>query len=358
MDQAVPVREARERWRRPVALAVALCLLVAIAILALSFDNRQTGAHNPQTANAYVGGDTTPLSARVTGYLRQFPVTDNQVVQAGQLVAVIEDDDYRAQAGQAAAQLQAAQARLAALDAQLRQLAEETAQARTGEVAASADAGRASPELRRQILLLHTDLGQQRALDQARADQSRYDADITAARALTQLAERQADELAAQRDEQAGVVRARQADLRLARITLGWTRLSAPVAGTLGPRLVRKDDLLTPGTTLVVLTPLDGVWVDANFTERQIPDIRIGQRARLVVDAFPRQPLEGRVTGLSPTTGSALSAIPADNTTGNFTKVAQRVPVRIAIRWDRSPLRGLVRPGMSVIATVFTNGSP
>ncbi|WP_428374691.1 HlyD family secretion protein [Lichenicoccus sp.] len=354
MDLARSIRNARTRWTRPVGLGVALCLLVAIAILVLSFDNPQTGARDPQTANAYVGGDTTPLSARVTGYLREFPVADNQVVQAGQLVAGIEDDDYRAQAAGAAAALDAAEARLTALDAQLRQLAEQTAEARTGEVAASADAGRAAPELRRQVRLLHTDLGQQRNLDQAQADQRRYEAGIAQARALTGVAQRQTDELAAQRDEQAATVLGRRADLRLARITLGWTRLSAPVAGTLGPRLVRQGDLLAPGTRLVVLTPLDSVWVDANFTERQIPDIRIGQRARLVLDAFPRQPLEGRVTGLSPTTGSALSAIPADNTTGNFTKVAQRVPVRIAILWNGSPLRGLVRPGMSVTATVFT----
>nr|WP_321986524.1 HlyD family secretion protein [uncultured Lichenicoccus sp.] len=337
---------------------MAICLLVAIAILVLSFDNPQTGAHDPQTANAYVGGDTTPLSARIAGYLRQFPVVDNQVVQAGQMVAAIEDDDYRAQAAQAAARLDAAEATLAALDAQLRQLAEQTAQAHSGEVAASADAGRASPELKRQMLLLHTDLGQKRALDQARADERRYDADSSAAHALTDVTRRQADGLAAQRDEQAAIVQARQADLRLARITLGWTRLKAPVAGTLGPRLVREGDLLGPGSRLVVLTPLDGVWVDANFTERQIPHIRVGQRARLVLDAFPRRPLEGRVTGLSPTTGSALSAIPADNTTGNFTKVVQRVPVRIAIVWNGSSLRGLVRPGMSVTATVFTRGAP
>ena len=151
---------------------------------------------------------------------------------------------------------------------------------------------------------------------------------------------------------------ARQADVRLAEINLGWTRVVAPADGTLAARLVRVGDLMQPGTVITSLTPLDTVWVDANFTEHQIPRIRVGQPARLRVDAFSDSPLDGHVIGLAPLTGTVTSAVPADNTTGNFTKVVQRVPVRIAIDWHGSPLIGRVRPGMSVVATVYTGAPP
>ena len=336
-------------------LAAGLALIITLAVAILSFDRNQTGRHNPKTENAYVGGEVTPLCARVPGYLVRLPITDNQIVHAGDRIARIEDDDYRTSVDQAMAQLAAAQARLAAIDAMLRQTAEQVEQARTSEVAALAESGRAVPELLRQKLLLHTDVGQQRNLDAAAADQRRFDAAIRAARADVTLQERRVAALRAQRAQAEAQILARQADLRLATIMLGWTDVVAPVDGTLGPRLVREGALVGGGTRLVVLTPLDSVWVDANFTERQLPDIRIGQAARLELDAFPHEPLRGHVIGLLPTTASALSNIPTDNTTGNFTKVVQRVPVRIAIDWANDGLRGRVRPGMSVTATVFTD---
>jgi membrane fusion protein (multidrug efflux system) len=344
----------RSRWR-PAAVFTALALLATLAIvLVLSFDRPLVGRRDPETDNAYVGGDVTRLAAHVTGYIRALPVADNQPVRAGDLIAEIEDDDYRAQRDQARANLAAAQAQAAAIDGQRKQLAEQIEQTRTGETQSRADLGRTAPELARQELLVRTDLGVRRALDQAQADQRRMTAGLEAARAQTTARERQADVLAAQLEQARATVAARQADLDLAQVTLDWTRITAPVDGTLGARLVRVGDLVSTGTQLVRETPLDTVWVDANFTERQIVDIRPGQPARLRVDAFPDQPLDGRVVGFSPTTGGALSAVPPDNTTGNFTKVVQRVPVRIAIEWRGSPLRGLVRPGMSVTATVRT----
>jgi membrane fusion protein (multidrug efflux system) len=133
------------------------------------------------------------------------------------------------------------------------------------------------------------------------------------------------------------------------------------VDGTLGARRVRVGDLVAAGTKLVSLTPLDSVWVDANFAERQMAYIRVGERARVRLDTFPGVMLTGRVTGISPATGGRLSAVVPDNTTGNFTKVPARVPVRIAILWNESGggrLRGLVRPGMSAIVTVLTGAAP
>jgi membrane fusion protein (multidrug efflux system) len=183
-------------------------------------------------------------------------------------------------------------------------------------------------------------------------------ADVDRAAAQLQSVRSQLDVLAAQRSQAQATLKARQADVMLARITLGWTRITSPVDGALGARRVRVGALVGPGTEIVSVTPLDTVWVTANFTERQIAGIVPGRRARLHVDAFPGTELDGHVVGLSPGTGATFGALPADNTTGNFTKVVQRVPVKIAIDWNGSKLRGQVRPGMSVLARVATEGAP
>jgi membrane fusion protein (multidrug efflux system) len=336
----------------------AVGVIIAAAVFVLSLDKGFTYRENPQTDNAYVGGDVTHVAARVTGYLTSLPIADNQPVHAGDLIATIEDDDYRAERDQAQAALLAARARLDAIDAQQAVLLAQIAQTRSSEEGSIAAISSTQPELARQQVLIHTDAGVRRALDTAIADQKRDLAGVQAAHAQRLVRERQAATLDAQRRGAQAAVVARQADLDLAQLNLGWTRIVSPVDGTLGARRVRVGDLLAAGTRVVGVTPLDTVWVDANFTERQIPNIRIGQPARLRLDTFPGDVLAGRVIGMSPVTGGRLSAIVPDNTTGNFTKVPARVTVRIAILWNDSGnagrLRGLVRPGMSAVATVLT----
>ncbi len=338
--------------------ALGAAAVVAVAVALLSFDRPITRERDPQTQDAYVGGDLVPVAARVQGYLVALPIADDQVVHEGDVLAQVEQDDYRAQVDQARAQLAAAEAQVASLSAQQAQLTAQIGQARTQQASQQAATVRTSPELRRQQELISTDVGLRRSLEQAQADQRRSEAGIESAQATLAVRQRQSDTLAAQRARAEAAVLERRAALALPEINLGWTTIRAPADGTLGPRQVRVGDLVQPGGTIATLTPLDTVWVDANFTERQIPLIRPGQLARLRVDAFPGQPLDGHVVGLSPLTGSQLSAIPADNATGNFTKVVQRVGVRIAVDWHASPLRGLVRPGMSVIATVRTGAGP
>ena len=295
-----------------------------------------------------------PIAARVQGYLVALPIADNQMARSGDALAQIETDDYRASLHQAEAALLAARAQVDTLTAQQAQLAAQIGQAQTQETSQRATTVRTAPELIRQERLLGTDVGLRRNVEQAEAEQKRTEAGVEAAHASLVVRQRQLDTLAAQRDQAVAALAAREADVALARINLGWTRIPAPAAGTLAARLVRIGDLLQPGGMVTSLTPLDTVWVDANFTERQIPGIRVGQRAQLRLDAFPGQVLNGHVAGLAPLTGSQLSAVPPDNTTGNFTKVVQRVVVRIAIDWNGSVLRGRVRPGMSVVATVLT----
>jgi membrane fusion protein (multidrug efflux system) len=160
--------------------------------------------------------------------------------------------------------------------------------------------------------------------------------------------------LAAQLEQARASVDAAAAELRLAELNLGWTRIVAPSDGTLGQRQVREGSLVAPGTVVDTVTPLDGVWVTANFTERQIADVRVGAPAEVRVDAFARVAIPGRVAGVAPATGSQFSLVPADNSTGNFTKVVQRVPVKLALDLSVTGLAGRVAPGMSARAQVFT----
>ena len=338
------------------AMSFAACaaILIIAAATVLSLDAPDFSQEDPQTRDAYVGGDVTGISARVQGYLTRLMVSDNQRVHAGEVVAEIEDADYCTHVDQAKASVDAARATLAMIEAQQSELESEIGESRSAEASSVSQTVRTDPELIRQRALVHTDAGLRASLDRAVAEQREMRADVVAAGALLHKRELDGAVLVAQRHAALAALAARHADLELAWIDFGWTRIKAPIDGTLAARRVRVGDLLTPGTVVVTETPLQTVWVDANFTERQIPLIRVGQRAVVRVDAFPGCSLEATVVGMSPVTGGRLSAVPPDNTTGNFTKVPARVPVRIMFRWGDSKLRGLLRPGMSAVVTVLT----
>jgi membrane fusion protein (multidrug efflux system) len=334
---------------------VGTAVTAAIVVALLSWDAPFADAKNPQTLNAYVDGDVTPLSARVQGFITRLPITDNQPVRAGELIATIDDADYRSQAEQADAQVAVAAASLRSLDGQILAARRQVDEASAALQAAQAGLVSDAPESVRQRRLAPTDAGLTRNVEAAVAAARVTNAGVARARAQLAAVRTQLDVLAAQRDQAQGVLAARQADAALAHITLGWTQVRSPVDGVLGARQVRVGSLVGPGSVIVSVTPLAGVWVTANFTERQIAFIAPGRRARLRVDAFPDAVLDGHVVGLSPATGATFSATPADNTTGNYTKVVQRVPVKIAFDWNGSRLLGLVRPGMSVVALVATD---
>jgi len=353
-DGSQPPSPPKRHW---LLFAAGVALVAAAGVALLAWDAPLARERNPQTEDAYVDGDTTPLSARVQGYVRRLPVADNQPVHAGDLIAQLDDDDYRAQLEQAQAQAGVAAAMLQSLDGR-----EVALRLQVDQSLASLDAARAGlvstgPEALRQRTLAPTDAGLGRSVDTANAEAQVTGAAVDRAQAQLDAMRQQLDVLAAQRRQAQATLAARQADTRLAAITLDWTRIRAPVDGVLGARAVRVGTLVAPGTAVIAITPLDTVWVTANFTERQIAHLQPGVPARLRVDAFPGQVLDGHVAGLSPGTGATFSGLPADNTTGNYTKVVQRVPVKIAIDWGSSPLRGLVRPGMSVSALVATDAN-
>ncbi len=321
--------------------------------------NRWTGAARLEsTDDAYMAGDVTPLSARVSGYITEVAVNDYQSIHQGDLIAVIDPSDYEAQLGLAQANLAAAQATLANLANQRDVQRALVSQAEATIESAKADVLRYDLEAARQRdLVYHSSAGTQQLLEQADANDKRAHAQLELNKA--QLAQQKAvlAGLDIQQKQIEAQIRAAEAQVTLASDNLRYTRVVAPADGLVGQRQVRPGQFVNIGTQVIAVVPLPKIWVIANYKETQMTDVRIGQPARVAVDAFPDLVLTGHVDSWSPGTGSTFALLPPDNATGNFTKVVQRVPVKIAL--DSHPALGaLVRPGMSVEATVDTGGAP
>ena len=344
----------RRGFRIFLVFVVALACIAGLAIWLAGWDSPLAARQNPETEDAYADGPVTPVAAREGGYLKRMLVDDNQPVRAGQVIAELEDDDYRASVTQAEAQLAASQAALRELQDQRAVLLLQVDQSLAQANGTGAQRIRASEEMSRQAMLLPTALGERRQYDNALAEDRRLAANTRAQAAQVEERRRQIAVLDAQQARAAADIEARQASVDLARIRLGYTKLRAPFDGVAGTRQVRVGTLLEAGTEVIPVTQLSGVWITANFTERQLTDIAPGQPARVRMDAYPDVELSGHVAGTSPLTGALLAAVPADNATGNYTKVVQRVPVKIALDGEGGRLPGLIRPGMSALARVQT----
>ena len=308
-----------------------------------------------ETNDAYLFGDLTPLSARVAGIVTAVPVTDFQEVRAGQVLAQIEDRDYSAQLRQSEATLAGAEAQLANARAQ-RELQETNIRAAAAGVEQQQAAmARDVAEADRQRNLLNTGIaGTRQLVERADASARETQANLTRAQATVQGTVRQLAVLDAQvrqaeanRDAQAALV-------ELAHINLGYTRITAPADGTVGQRQVRPGQFVAVGTQIIAVVPRT-IWVVANYKETQVGNMAPGQPVELRVDALPGRALRGHVDTFSPASGSQFSLLPADNATGNFTKVVQRIPVRILLD-DLDGVADRLRPGMSVVTRVDTRG--
>lgn len=359
-----PIRENAERtaarirrWPRVRGgLKVVTLVLIGSLVVAFIADwNRWISAAAKQTTDdAYLAADLTPLSAKVPGYLRDVRVRDFQRVRAGEVLADIEDDDYRAQVSQAAADAAAARATIASIDSQklLQQTLIEQAQATIA--ADDADLTRYHLELLRQQALLRQGLaGTRQLVEQAVANEKRTAATVDFDHARLAQQRQQLQVLDRQRAQAEATLQARQAAFDLARINLGYTRIVAPVDGEVGQRMVLAGQYVGVGTEIVAIVPLPHVWVIANYKEIQLTHIRLGEPATITVDSFPGVVLHGHVDSYAPASGSEFSLLPPDNATGNFTKVVQRIPVKILID-PPDPIADLLRPGMSVEATIDT----
>jgi len=342
-------------------LSVRLGILVVAAAVAVLFTVRWdswVGAHvNQTTDDAYVRGDLTPLSAKVDGYVRKVPVNDFQRVKAGELLVEIEDDDYKARVAQAEADVAGAEAAIENLKSRKGQQRSQIADAESAIVATEADVERSRLEETRQRDLVASTYGTRQRLEQATADEKRFAAILARGRADLDAQRRQMAVLDTQELQLRADLKYKQALLTLARITLGYTRIVSPVAGRLGERGVREGQYVHAGVQVNSVVPLDTVWVVANYKETQLTQVKIGQRASITVDTFPGVVVTGYVQSISPASGSQFSLLPPDNATGNFTKVVQRIPVKIVLDQNH-PLAGRLLPGMSVITTIHTDTTP
>jgi membrane fusion protein, multidrug efflux system len=317
--------------------------------------NRWTGAARYEaTDDAYTAGDVTPLSAKVSGYVATVGVTDYQTVHKGDLIVEIDASDYRAQLAQATANLAAAQATLANLANQKDVQRALIRQAEATIQATQADLLRYDLEAKRQRDLLQTRIaGTQQLVEQADANERRTAAQLQLNNAQLDQQKALLASLDVQENQLQAQVRSADAQVTLASNNIEYTRILSPADGLVGLRQVRPGQFVNVGTQVISVVPLPRIWVIANFKETQMTNVRLGDPARITVDAFPDLAITGRVDSWSPGTGSTFALLPPDNATGNFTKVVQRVPVKIVL--DSNPSLGtLVRPGMSVEASIDT----
>lgn len=305
------------------------------------------------TDNAYVHGDLTAIAPKISGYVSEVLVSNNVVVKAGDVLVRLDDRDYRARLEQANAAVKAAEAALQVIDRQVEAQRASIAEARAGIDTWKAERARAGRELGRTSSLVHNDFASRQSLDTARADSDKADAGMKQAEAKVQSAESQVAVLQANRTASEASLAQARAARDLAQLDLEHTVITAPRDGVIGNSAVRLGEYVAPGSQMMVVVPLQGLWVEANYKETQITRMQVGQPVRLVVDAFPDQPLTASVSSLSPASGAQFSLLPPENATGNFTKIVQRVPVRINIP-DDSPLAGRLRPGLSVVVDVDT----
>ena len=353
--QLIGARVGLRRRLRGAAIGAAL-LAAAVGVAWFGHNWWTVGRFIESTDDAYVGGDVTVIAPRVAGIIAQVAVTDNQTVHAGDLLVRIDDRDYRATAAKAEAAIAAQQAGLANLAAERALQQAMVAQAEADVVAAQAE-----------IIVTRDDQARYRQLSATAAAsvQTFQKADAVFKEAIAGGMKAQAALLAAQRrlaviDTQEQQVRANlaqaQADYDLAKINVGYTEIRAPIDGTVGNRSARAGGFASTGAQLLSIVPAHGLWVDANFKESQLAEMHPGQVATIHADVLPGRVFTGHVGSLAPATGAQFSVLPPENATGNFTKIVQRVPVRIVLDGDAATL-GRLRPGLSVTAEVDERAS-
>lgn len=338
----------------------ALMIVAAAALLAgggtYGWQWYNHGRFMETTDNAYVRSDVVTVAPKVAGYVTRLPVTHNQRVTAGDVLVVIDDADYSAKVAQAGAALQAAQAAVTVIDRQVAQSASLVAEAEARVRSASADRSRAGDDLKRYKALSESQYASTQKYQSALADARKSDAAVAQAEAALAAQRSTLDLLAAQRlQAEAEVARAR-AVLEEARIALANTVIRAATDGVVGNLGVEVGQYVSPGRQVMSVVPVDEVYVVANFKETQLGRVRVGQPVDLHVDAYPDRTFPGVVDSVAPGSGAVFSLLPPDNATGNFTKIVQRVPVKIRLV-DGTPNDALLVPGLSVEASVDTRAT-
>ena len=380
--QAPPVAGTRWPWLKFGTPILVILLAVALVItLTWNWNSWQGGQAEQVTDDAFVRGDLTPLSTKVAGIVRDVKVADYQHVHKGDLLFELRDDDYQAGVAQATAAVAAAKAAIennarqqslqdARIDRALAGVDQAKSQivaAHAGISAAHAEVVRTQSERERQDALLATHSTTKQQVETAVANQQTYAAQETSRSADLQEAKTglRSSEIAVEAERRGKAVlqsqdqelladlQAKEAALAVAKINLGYTKIYAPADGIVGERQVHPGQLVSPGTQVVTFVTEDK-WVEANYLETQLTRMKVGDLAEIRADAYPGHVLRGRVQEIAPASGSQFALLPPDNATGNYTKVVQRVPVKIV--FDDASQVSRLRPGLSVVVTVRTKG--
>jgi len=343
----IPSRQALKRT------ALALAMVAGLAGAAyFGHDYWTNGRYLVSTDDAYVKADSTIIAPKVSGYIAQVLVGDNQKVEAGQLLAKIDDRDFLTALNQARADVAASEAAIRNLDAQI-ELQQPLIQQQAAEVdAAEATLKFAQEERARYDALMKSGSGTVQRAQQTDATLRAQTAQLQQGRAGLLAAQKKIEVLQTERAKAVAQGDRARAVEQQAALNLSYTEITAPVSGTIGARSLRVGQFVQAGTQLMAVVPLDAVYVVANFKETQLTHVRNGQPVELQVDSFHGTRIKGHVDSLSPASGLEFALLPPDNATGNFTKIVQRVPVKIV--FDEQNLKGLLRPGMSAVPTVNT----
>jgi membrane fusion protein, multidrug efflux system len=353
---AAPISLRSALARLAIPLFAVIAALAFVAVATLRWDVWVENAVAQTTDDAYVRADLTRLSSRVAGEVLKVNVDDFQRVKAGDLLIQIDPADYEAQVAQAEAGVLGAQAALDNLANQIELQYATIAQAEAAQTSAEALEVEARQEQERQQSLEQTDAGTRQRLEQAVAAYAKAEADVRASRAVVAAQKHQQEVLQGTKKQRAADLEAAKAMLTAANLKLGYTKIIAPFDGVVSERQVQPGDYVNIGSNLINVVPLPNVYVIANYKETQLTHVRPGQRVDIRVDTFRDQKLSGRVDRIAPASGSQFALLPPDNATGNFTKVVQRIPVRIMFDKDQ-PLLEKLLPGMSVETSIHTDDS-
>src|SRR6516164_6780152 len=339
--------------RRPVVSAIGAVLLAAF--LGGGYLYLDNARHFQSTDDAFIAARQSSIAPKVSGYLTAVPVTDNEHVKAGDVIARIDDRDYRIALQQAEAQVAAAQASIENIDAQL-----DVQQAQISANAAQVDQAQAALVFAQQQAVRYehleqTGYGTVQNAQQYTSQLRQQQAALASAQATLKLAQRQIEALKAQRNSAVAGLAQAKAQRDQAKLNLSYTTVTAAQPGRVVNLTAAVGQFAQPGTNLTMFVP-DQIWVTANFKEIQLDHMRPGEPATLKIDAYPGRVIRGHVDSVQPGSGTAFSLLPAQNATGNYVKIVQRVPVKIVM--DNPPSDVALGPGMSVVPTVRINGTP
>jgi membrane fusion protein (multidrug efflux system) len=346
----------RSRWSLKQLLIVAGVLLLIAAAAGYGNYYWRTGRFLVSTDDAYVQAHSVLISPKVSGYLSEAPVDDNQPVKAGEVLARIDPRDYQTALDQARANVAAARAAIDTLNQQIAQQMLVIEQGRHQVASDQAALVFSQQDFQRYTELAKDGWGTMQRSQQAQADIREKDATLQHDAAVVAAAERQIGVFKAQITQATATLAQQQAMEHQAELNLSYTVITAPVDGAVGVRTLQVGQYVQAGTQLMAVVPLQAVYIVANYKETQLTDVRPGQRVTIDVDTFPNAKVTGHVDSVAPASGQEFALLPPDNATGNFTKIVQRIPVKIVVDAN-DPLANLLRPGMSVEPTIDTKAA-